>query len=144
MKTYEIINHTADIGIKVYGRNLEALFLNAARAMFEIMLESIKKRPIFQKQKQVKFLLHKQGNNSEEVFIAWLSELLYLFATEGLIMDKADIQKLDSNSIQAEVAGRIFNPEFERIKTEVKAVTYHELEVKKTDRNYEAQVIFDV
>ena len=144
MKNYEIIEHTADIGIKVYGKNLEVLFLNAARAMFEIMLEVIKKKPIFQKTDHKKFLLNKQGNNLEEILVAWLSELLYLFSTEGLIMERADIEKLDSNSIQAEVMGIMFSPDYYRIKTEVKAVTYHELEVKETDRGYEAQVIFDV
>jgi SHS2 domain-containing protein len=59
-------------------------------------------------------------------------------------MEKANIQKLDSSSIQAEVIGSIFSPEFYRVKTEIKAVTYHELEVKKIDHTYQAQVIFDV
>ena len=144
MKTYEIINHTADIGIKVYGRDLNALFFNAAHAMFEIMLEVIKKIPMFQKEERKRFLLNKQGNNLEEILVFWLSELLYLFFAEGLIMDKADIQKLDSSCIQAEVTGRVFSPDFYRIKTEIKAVTFHELEVKDTGQGYEAQVIFDV
>jgi len=144
MKSYEIINHTADLGIKVYGNDLKALFFNAARAMFEIMVEQVKKRPVFQKEEHKKFLLNKQGDNQEEIFVAWLSELLYLFSSEGLIMDKADIQRLDANCIQAEVSGRIFSPDFYRIKTEIKAVTYHELEVKNIQRGYKAQVIFDV
>jgi SHS2 domain-containing protein len=144
MKTYEIIEHTADLGMRVYGRDLNALFLNAAQAMFEIMVEVIKKESIFHKEERKKFLVHKQGSNIEEIFVAWLSELLYLFSIEGLIMEKADIEKLDENSIQAEVKGRIFSPDFYRVKTEIKAVTYHELEVKQTDQGYEAQVIFDV
>jgi len=144
MKTYEIINHTADIGLKVFGKNLEALFLNAAQAMFEIILEKTEKESLFKKQESKKFLLNKQGSNLEEIFVFWLSELLYLFNSEGLIMNKADIHKLDSNCIQAEIIGRIFNTDLERIKTEIKAVTYHELEVKKTERGYEAKVIFDV
>ena len=144
MKTYEIIDHTADVGIKAYGKNLELLFLNAARAMLEVMLEVIKKKSIFQKTEHKKFLLNKQGSNLEEVLVVWLSELLYLFSTEGLIMGKADIQKLDSTCIQAEVGGEIYSPDYYRIKTEIKAVTYHELEVKETGHGYEAQVIFDV
>ena len=57
MKTYEIINHTADIGIKIYGRTKEVLFINAATAMFDVMLEKLKKRIVFDKQKQKKFLI---------------------------------------------------------------------------------------
>ncbi len=144
MKTYEIIEHTADLGMRVYGRDLNTLFLNAAQAMFEIMVEVVKKESIFHKEERKKFLVNKQGSNIEEIFVAWLSELVYLFSTEGLIMEKADIEKLEENSIQAEVRGRIFSPDFYRVKTEIKAVTYHELEVKQTDQGYEAQVIFDV
>ncbi len=144
MKPYEIIEHTADLGIKVYGRNLNSLFLNAAQAMFEIMVETTKKESIFHREERKKFLVNRQGNNVEEVFVAWLSELLYLFATEGLIMEKAELQKVDSSGVQAEISGRIFSPDSYRIKTEIKAVTYHELEVKQTDKGYEAQAIFDV
>ena len=144
MKKYEIIDHTADIGIRAYGKDLKELFLNAAYAMFEIMLEAIKKKSIFQKREHKKFILNKEGNNLEEVLVVWLSELLYLFSTEGLVMEKADIQKLDGSFIQAEVTGRMFSPDFYRIKTEIKAVTYHELEVKKAEHGYEVQVIFDV
>jgi SHS2 domain-containing protein len=136
MKTYEIIDHTADLGLRVYGRTVQELFLNAAWAMFEVMVETIKKESIFHKQERKKFLVNKPGSNLEEVLIAWLSELLYLFSAEGLIMEKADLQRVDQTGIQAEIAGRIFSPDFFRIKTEIKAVTYHELD--------EAQVIFYV
>jgi len=115
MKTYEVINHTADIGLKVFGKNLEALFLNAAQAMFEIILEKTEKESLFKKQESKKFLLNKQGGNLEEIFVSWLSELLYLFSTEGLIMEKADLENVNQTGIQAEVSGRIFNPDFCRI-----------------------------
>lgn len=144
MKTYEIIEHTADLGIKVYGKNLEELFLNAGRAMFDVMVEETKRKSIFQKEEQKKFLVSKRASGIEDVFVAWLGELLYLFVTEGLIMDKTNIQRLDSGCIQAEVSGRTFDPASCRVKTEIKAITFHELEVKQTDRGYQAQVIFDV
>ena len=59
-------------------------------------------------------------------------------------MEKADIQKLDSTCVQAEITGTIFEPGSYRIRTEIKAVTFHELEVKRTDQGFEARVIFDV
>ncbi|MFC1592571.1 archease [Candidatus Omnitrophota bacterium] len=144
MKKYEIIDHTADVGIKVYGKGLEELFINAAQAMFEVMLGEGNKKSLFKKQELKKFFLHKNASGIEDVFIAWMGELLYLFYSEGLIMEKADIQKLDSQSILADVSGTIFNPESHRIQTEIKAVTYHELEVQKTDKGYQAQIIFDI
>ncbi|MBU0548774.1 MAG: archease [Candidatus Omnitrophica bacterium] len=144
MKTYEIIDHTADLGIKVYGRDLEELFINSADAMFEVILGKQKPGALFEKKEFKKFLLHKNAQSIEDVFIAWMGELLYLFYTEGLIMKKADIQRLDSEAILADVSGPIFNPESYQIKTEIKAVTYHELEVQKTDKGYQAQIIFDI
>ncbi len=144
VKTYEIINHTADFGIRVYGKSLKALFLNAAEAMFTLMLEATKKRPPFKRKNIKNFIVNKQGNDLEEIFVAWLSELLYLFSAESLVMNKVEIEKLDANLIQAQVSGDIFDKEYYRINTEIKAVTYHELEVKKVDSGYEAQVIFDV
>ena len=144
MRYYEIINHTADIGIKVYGKDLAELFTNAAQAMFEIMLESPGIKSRFQKVKQERFILNKKGQDITDVFVAWLSELLYLFSTQGLVLQKADIRKLDSNIIQAELIGHVFNPDTEHIKTEIKAVTYHGLEIISTERGYQAVVIFDV
>ena len=144
MRYYEIINHTADIGIKVYGKDLAELFTNAAQAMFEIMLESPGIKSRFQKVKQERFILNKKGQDITDVFVAWLSELLYLFSTQGLVLQKADIRKLDSNIIQAELIGHVFNPDTEHIKTEIKAVTYHGLEIISTERGYQAEVIFDV
>ena len=144
MKSYEIINHTADIGIKVYGKDLAELFTNAAQAMFEIMLEAPGIKSRFQKVKQERFMLNKKGQDITDVFVSWLSELLYLFSTQGLVLQKADIRKLDSNIIQAELIGHAFNPDTEHIKTEIKAVTYHGLEIISTERGYQAEVIFDV
>lgn len=144
MKTYEIIEHTADLGLRIFGRDLKNLFINAAGAMFEVMLEPLKKGRASPKQTKEKFLVNKSAASIEDLLVAWLSELIFLFFNDGLIVEKVDIEQLDSQGIQAEVSGRIFNPEFQRIKTEIKAVTFHELEVKQTQRGYEAQVIFDV
>ena len=144
MKTYETIDHTADLGIKVYAGDLKQLFLNSAFALFDLMVEETKKAPLIQKGAGKKFIVSKNASSLEEVLVAWLSELLYLFVTEGLIMEKAEFQKLEPRSIQAEISGIIFDPDFYRVKTEIKAVTFHELEAKETEGGYEARVIFDV
>ena len=144
MKPYEVIDHTADLCVRVYGENLEALFLNAAKVMFELILEEKEETPPRKNPEYKKIVLNKSGENLDEIFIFWLTELLYLFSVESFIFGRADIQRLSSEGIQAEVEGKTFNPEFYWIKTEIKAVTYHELELKQISTGYQAQIIFDV
>jgi len=57
MKAYEIINHTADLGIRVYAKDLKQLFLNSANALFELMVERTKKEQFAQKEEHRKYIL---------------------------------------------------------------------------------------
>ena len=138
MKKYEIIDHTADIGIKAYGRDVKELFQNAAYGMFDIIadLEGIKPS-IFIK-------IKKSSSNFEELLINWLDELLYNFYTKGIIFSKFDIKKLEPTGIEAEAHGKHIGDNRSRLKTEIKAVTYHGLKIEEKSGGYEVQIIFDV
>ena len=72
-----------------------------------------------------------------------LQELLYIFETEGLIFGQFQV-KLHESSLEATAWGEPFDPNVHTMKTEIKAVTYHQLEVVKTDHGWQAQVIFDI
>jgi len=139
LKNYEFIDHTADIGIRVKGRDLKGLFLNAAEAMFDIIAEP----PVSVQGKQIiKTNVDLKADNSEELLVAWLSELLSLSYAKELIFYGFEIKQMDKNSLQAEASG--INTEDCEIKTEIKAVTYHELKIEKTGSGWQAQIIFDV
>lgn len=135
MKNYEIFEHTADIGIKAYGKNAEEVFVNSARAMFEIIADTrqIKHR------EQIDIDL--EAEDYKELLRQWLAELLYQFSVSGIVFNEFSIQTLSSKSIKAIARGEKAP---EKIKTEIKAVTYYELEFKQTEDGYEARVIFDV
>lgn len=138
MKRYELIDHTADIGIKVYGRDLKELFGNAAFAMFDIMadLEGLKS--------SVTVEISKEAPNREELLVSWLDELLYNFYTKGLIFSEFNISELDDTHIVGKVIGRHVGENRSRLKAEIKAATYHDLKVEKTGDNWQTQLIFDV
>ena len=93
MKRYEQFPHTADIGIRAYGKTLKELFANAAFAMFDVIadLEGLKT--------SVTQSLELKAANYEELLIAFLDELLYNFYTKSLIFSKFDIEELTENSI---------------------------------------------
>jgi len=138
MKRYEQIDHTADVGIKVYGKDLKELFANAAFAMFDIMadLQGLKG--------SVTVDIKKEAPNSEELLIEWLDELLYNFYTKTLIFNDFQIIELDEKHIVAKVTGRHVGENRSRLKTEIKAATYHELKIEQKDDIFQTQLIFDV
>lgn len=138
MKKYKLIEHTADVGIEVRGRNLKELFKNAGEAMFDI----IAAKPAQKIERSKSILIKQKADNIEELLIVWLNELLSLSAIHELFFDYFKINKLGENTLDAAVRGSaIKNYQPHR---EIKAATYHELKVKKTKSGWQAQVIFDV
>jgi len=138
VKTYELIEHTADIGIRVKGADLKELFCNAAAAMFDIIAE--KKEPAQAKQTKIKIV--QDADSLEELFINWLNELLSLSAVKELIFSEFWIGKLDKNTLQAVAIGEA-NKNY-KINTEIKAATYHQLKIEEVKSGWQAELIFDV
>jgi len=141
MKEFEILEHTADIGIAASGKIRKEVFINAAKGMFEIIAGETKnlKENFFDKIKL-------EADNLEGLLFAWLSELLYISETKLVILSKFKIKELSDFQIEAEVEGIKINPPFVKIEKEIKAVTYHRLEIKKDEESglWRAQVIFDI
>ena len=138
MKRYEQFPHTADIGIRVYGRDLKELFTNAAFAMFDTIadLEGLKS--------SVKQSFEIKAENQEELLVAWLDELLYNFYTKQLIFSEFNIKEISEKYLSAEVSGRPIGANRNRLKTELKAATYSDLKIKRSDDGYSVDIIFDV
>jgi SHS2 domain-containing protein len=138
MKRYEQFPHTADIGVRVFGRTLEELFANAAFAMFDIIadLEGLKGDVVQD--------IELTAPNREELLVAFLDELLYDFYTKQIIFYHFEIKELTDGRIKASAFGRPVGTNRNRLKTEIKAATYHDLRIKETADGYEVEVIFDI
>ena len=139
MRPYEIISHTADIGIKAYGSDARELFMNAAGGMFDILIE--RKTA---KRSAKKINIEKKAENIEELLVLWLGELLFLFSARYIVPDNYSIELFNDKSLRAEIGYHKLSVRTDTVLTEIKAVTYHGLSVKKTGTGFEAQVIFDV
>jgi SHS2 domain-containing protein len=138
-KDYELIEHTADIGIRVKAKGLAEIFKNAALAMFDIIAEE--KSQVTSHKSQV-IRIKQKADNLDELFINWLNELLSLSATEELIFLDFKIDKIDDKNIQAKAFGQ--DMKNYRVNSEIKAATYHQLKLEETNGGWTAEVIFDV
>jgi SHS2 domain-containing protein len=135
---FTFLDHTADMGIKVTGPTLEDLFENAGQSLMEIM---IKKRPAG---KTSLFSLSVSGEDLPDLMVRWLGEILYLFEGDSKIVMDIDIDVLAETRIDATLHTVPFNPKLHEVVTEIKAVTYHQIEVARRKDGWQAVVIFDL
>jgi len=138
MKKYETFDHTADVGIRVFGRTVEEVFVNAAYALFDQWTDLRKVRGKISQEISI------QGADREDLLIRWLGELLFLGESRGVLFKEFKIRRLNSTSLKAVARGETFDPSRHRFKTEIKAITYHQVEVKEVDGKWEGRIIFDV
>jgi SHS2 domain-containing protein len=131
--SYELIDHTGDIGIVVRADTLEGIFAEAARAMFEILVEPPRAAPSRWEEFEVR------GADAEEELRGFLAELLYRFSAERTIY--VGFQPLGG---KVRAGGVTYDPARDAFRTELKAVTYHRLEVAREGEGWKARVIFDV
>lgn len=138
VKNFEILEHTADLKVRVRGSGPDDLFKNAGLAIFQISAE---KQSIRDKNKH-KISIKQSAQNIEELFINWLNELLSLSAVKGVIFEDIKINKLNEKELEAVAVGSDIRNY--KVNTEIKAATYHELRVSKANSGWEAEIIFDV
>ncbi len=138
MKQYEFFNHTADIGIRVFGRSLATLFENAGLALFDIITDISQVRDCTIRH------IHLRRETVDELLVEWLSRLLYLHATELLLGHSFHIQSITEQNLDGELHGEIFQENRHIIKTEVKAITYHNLAVHYEQGLWKATIVIDV
>lgn len=134
---FQILEHTADVGLIARGHTLAEAFAAAAYGLSALMADLSQARPRTVREIEV------AAGDLEGLLVAWLSELLYLFDAEGFLALEFDITSMSGQSLRAVVAGDAFDPERHRPGMAVKAITYHQVQVQQSD-GYRAQVYLDV
>ena len=137
-KRFEILDHTADIGVIVYGEDLRTLFENAGEAFFHLITDLKKVKRRIEKRIDI------GGESLDRLMVDWLSELLYLHDVESLLFKGFEVESVGEDGLRAIVKGEPFQEGVHVIKTEVKAVTYHQIEVRQETGGWRAQVILDL
>ena len=138
MKRYETIEHTADTGLRIYGKDWQELLANAARGLFDLMTDTGKIGT------RLQTVISLEGEDQNDLFLKWLRELLFLFSTKRFVLKEFDFKELTAKKIRAVARGGVFDAKRHDQRMEVKAVTYHHFKLEEQKSGWMAEVIFDV
>jgi len=135
---YELVDHTADLGVRVFGETAEALFANAAYALTDLITD-----PSLLVDKEEAALVI-EGSDWADLMVNWLRELLYAWCGHEKLVQRVRIVSLTQGRLEARVWYDAYAADRHVLRHEIKAVTYHQIRVATTRKGWEAQVIFDV
>jgi len=138
VKPFEIIDHTADIGIVAYGADIKQVFANAALGLFNLMadLDNLKE--------DTKRQIELSAEDVEVLLVEWLNELIYISDVEHIIFKRFEINELSNTQLRAICFGEKIKSGQHKLKREIKAATYHMLRLNKENGSYKVQIIFDI
>ncbi len=137
-KDFEILDISGDVGIRVYGENLEKLFINAARGLYQLITENSNINP----SRAVDINVYSESLDG--LLVGWLNELIFQFDTYGFLGSDIEIKNLSENRIEATIFGEEFDPKKHEKGLLLKAATYHNLKIEKQNGLWSVEVIFDI
>jgi SHS2 domain-containing protein len=136
MKKYQILEHKADLKIKVFGKTKEELFENAMVGM----LKAAKYQKKLKTQKS-KVKIKIKSMDLPSLLVDFLSEILYLVETKKIVFEKVEFKKFTENEIEAILIGK----PLKRMGVHIKGVTYHDLDIhQEKDKTWQATILFDI
>lgn len=135
MERYILIDHTADMMVKAFGRTLEECFGNAAYALFDqtVDLSNVGTNEIRE--------IRVSGDDDEDRLYSFLSEMLFVEDAENLILKDFDV-RFDGDDVVCTARGETLDRSRHRLRSEVKAVTYHMMAIDRNEPS--VTVLFDV
>jgi SHS2 domain-containing protein len=138
---YRFVDHTGDVAVDLEAPDLPTLFADAALALTDTLVDRA----------SVKTAAHRDvrlaSADLDSLLVDWLSELLFMFETDGWLTDAASIEIESSGdgwSLDAAIRGDLFDPDRHPARVLVKAVTYHALAIRQTPSGVTARVVFDI
>jgi SHS2 domain-containing protein len=138
MGRFRMKGHTADLALEVEGTSEVDLFTSAAEGLYRAIVRGRLK------DRGLQHRVARSGADVEELLVGFLSELLYLYATQAFLAARIEITRWSEQEIEAELGGEAFDPRRHEALREIKAVTYHGLEVVRQGDRWRATIIMDV
>ena len=138
---YRLFDHTADLGMEIFGDDAPGLFVNAGKALFHVMVSAGQHEPRETHRQQ----LSMEGYDWADLMVNWLRELLYLWHGRQQIPVQIHIEALVETHLTANIVTCSFLPSVDIVQKEIKAATYHQITVApQADGRWRARVVFDV
>jgi SHS2 domain-containing protein len=135
---YETFEHTADLGLRIRAPDLDALFVEAARALFSALVEDLNSvQPLHRHDLQL------SGDDKAYLLFDWLNELLYRFDTEHRLFSRFEVH-IEGDQLRGSAWGEPLDRARHALEHEVKAITYHGLRVEPAEGGWLAEVIVDI
>lgn len=138
MPLFEVIEHTADIGVRAFGTTESEVFQNTAFGMFSLIAE------LDHVADSTCLKIKVSAVDIENLLVEWLNELIYLYDSQEILLRRFEISRLDDSSLEALAYGEAIDRQRHVLITDIKAATYHMLRVKQKPGGWTAEVIFDV
>jgi SHS2 domain-containing protein len=135
---YEILDHTADASVRVYGKSFEELLRNAACAMMELITDRDKVEP------SEVVEIEASGENREELLVHWLQEILFAHQVKKMVFKDFEVKLEDETRIKGKAFGEEIDSEKHELSADIKAVTYHNLKVEPSDDRLKVEIVFDI
>ena len=138
---FEPIDHTADLGLAISGGSLDELFTDAVQGFYDSFIDVAAIGTGSQRQITV------DAEALDLLLLALLEELLFLFDADELLFPHGTVAVTVTNTgftARADLQGEPFDRDRHPQKVQIKAVTYHFLEVEQTGEGWRAQVVFDI
>ena len=135
--SYSLIDHTADIAIRVTGSDKKSLFLHCGYALFDLLYETTDLHPT------KTITIKANGTPSEDLLINFMRELFFNFAIYKLVLSKIVIDELTEDSITATVSCEELDLERHVLNNDIKAVTYHDVHIENEGDSLTVTIVFD-
>jgi SHS2 domain-containing protein len=138
--TIETFDHTADVGLRVTGADLDDLFRTAAEGVFDYIVANRDAVRIATTE-----AVALRADTPADLLVAWLNELIFRCETRHLLYTRFDVRvAADGSSLEATIGGEPIDRDRHVLDHEVKAVTHHGMTLRREGREWIAELILDI
>jgi len=135
---YEFLDHTADVCIRVFGASFSELLKNAADALMDLIVD----RETVKLSEGIPFEVN--GETREELLVKMLGEILYLHQADKLVFKDIEIRNVARNRVAGILYGEAFDSTRHELQLDIKAATYHNLNIEKVNDRFKVDIVFDI
>jgi protein archease len=136
--SYEVLEHTADVRVRVYGGSFADLLRNSALALMSLIAATEAVRPM----SEIEFEI--EGETKEEILVKMLGEIIYIHEVRKMVFSDVSLELTGGRKLRGRLFGEKIDPERHELELDVKAATYHNLKIQKVNDRFMAEIVFDI
>lgn len=136
---FHLLEHTADMGIEAWAPSLSETYIQAAEGLSMMIFGNRRDR-----RAEVHCHIKLEAENAAELMVAWLSEIVYSCDVTDLVPTSFEIEELDNQHLRGTIHGETYDETRHGMERQVKAVTYHQLELRQRDNGWYTRVFVDL